>query len=153
MKAQFRFKRLGLVAMAVLLPFGTALAGMKLNVDSLSADGQEVRQLSCEMEEGGLMATLTIVGTLAKQKAALDRCAPNGAAFATKFTWKGRATSDVKVTGPATAQQNSCVAKVLAQITPPTQGTCSVIVLVGNTKGAQAAAAALLAKPAKGGEQ
>ena len=137
---------LWLVPLAALVTAGPAAAGMKLNVDSLSADGQEVRKLSCDMEDGGLMATLTIVSTLAKQKAALDRCAPKGAAFATKFTWKGKAASDIKVTGTATAQQNSCVAKVLAQITPPTDGTCSVIVLVGDPKVAQAAAEALLAK-------
>lgn len=146
MKVVSRLRMLGLTAVLGLGLAGPAAAGMKLNVDSLSADGQEVRRLSCDMEDGGLMATLTIVSTLAKQKAALDRCAPKGAAFATKFTWKGKAASDIKVTGAATAEQNSCVAKVLAQITPPTDGTCSVIVLVGASKAANAAADALVAK-------
>ena len=146
MKALDKFRMLWLVPLFALGTVSAAAAGMRLNVDSLSADGQEVRRLSCDMEDGGLMATLTIVGTLAKQKAALDRCAPKGAAFATKFTWKGKSASDIKVTGAATAEQNSCVAKVLGKITPPTDGTCSVIVLVGEQKAAQAAAQALLAK-------
>ncbi len=146
MKVRSRLQMFWLVPMLALGSVGDAAAGMKFNVDSLSADGQEVRKLSCDMEDGGLMATLTIVSTLAKQKAALDRCAPKGAAFATKFTWKGKAASDIKVTGAATAEQNSCVAKVLGQITPPTEGTCSVIVLVGESKAAKAAAEALLAK-------
>jgi hypothetical protein len=143
---KFRWAGLGAILSWALV--GNAAAGTKLNVASLSADGQEVRQLSCDLEEGGFTATFVVVGTLAKQKAALDRCAPKGAAFATSFTWRGGATSNVKVTGTTTAQQNSCVSRVLAQIAPPTEGSCSLILLVGDPKGAQAAAAALAGKPA-----
>ena len=141
---------MGLCLVAVLGMQSPAMAATKLNVGSLSVDGQEVRQLSCEMAEGGLLATMTIVATLAKQKAALDRCAPNGAAFSAKFTWKKGTTSDVQVTGPATPEQNGCVAKVLSQISPRTEGSCSVIVLVGDSKGAQAAAAGLMSPQNKG---
>ncbi len=149
MKTPSRFRLVGFFAVAMLGMWSSAVAATKLSVGSLSVDGQEVRQLSCEMAEGGLLATVTIVATLAKSKQALDRCAPAGAAFVAKFTWKQGVTSDVKVTGPATPEQNGCVEKVLGQISPKTNGSCSVIVLVGDSKGAQAAAAGLLGKPKK----
>ena len=73
MKTPSRFRLGGFFAVAMLGMWSSAVAATKLSVGSLSVDGQEVRQLSCEMAEGGLLATVTIVATLAKSKQALDR--------------------------------------------------------------------------------
>ena len=60
---------------------GTAAAKLSFNVAQLSADGQEVRNLTCELESGGLFGAIAVVSTLAKQKQALDACASEGAAL------------------------------------------------------------------------
>lgn len=135
--------RLVAVALVLAVPSLSA-AETTLNVESLSVDGQHVRDLTCRLGEGGLFAMMGVVGALAKQKAALDACAPSGAAFRVKWTWGAKTEVGVEAGGDAKAQK--CVARALEATKGPTTGTCSGLVLVGTTAAAEKAAAPLRKK-------
>src|SRR5262245_53549687 len=109
-----------------------AAAEMNLNVAKLSSNGMEVRNLSCKLESGGLFGSMLIVAELAKHKAAFDKCAPAGAAFATSFTWRDGKTSDVKVSASSDAKANACVVATLKKTKAAVVGTCEAVVLTGN---------------------
>lgn len=129
-----------LVACASLV--GLAHASTKLNIASMTADGQEVRNLSCDLESGSFFAGIAIVGSLAKKKAAFDECAKDGAAFRVTWKWDGSKAKDLKVTGGADAQ-NACIGRTFVLINGPVKGTCSAVLLAGKKEAAQKAAEAL----------
>lgn len=127
----------------------TAAAAMDLNVGKLSSNGMEVRDLKCKLEKGGLFGSMLIVAELAKHKAALDKCAPGGAAFAVSFTWRDGKTSDVKVSASSDAKANACVIATLKKTKAAVVGTCESVVLTGAKDKAGAAADALTKGEAK----
>jgi hypothetical protein len=117
-----------------------AAAEMNLNVGKLSSNGMEVRNLNCKLESGGLFGSMLIVAELAKHKAAFDKCAPGGAAFATSFTWRDGKTSDVKISASSDAKAEACVAATLKKTKAAVVGRCEAVVLAGNKAKAEAAA-------------
>lgn len=128
-----------LVAAPLLLP-ARAGGATRVSVESLNVDGVEVRDLACELDEGGMFAVMAVVGALAKQKKALDACAPAGAAFHTTWTWSGGKTAAVEVKRSSLPPKDACVARALRAAGSGPAGTCEAIVLAGAAKGAQAAA-------------
>ena len=124
----------------------TAQADMTLSLDSLSADGLEVRALSCTLKQGGLLASAMVVGALAAQKSVFDACAPEGGAFRLSWSWEG-ATTVQQVSGGSPTQQE-CITAALQVVSPPTLGHCSAILLAGSPAEAAAAAEALQRDPA-----
>jgi hypothetical protein len=135
-----------LVLALVLLP-AAALAGSTLTAGKLSVNGLEVRDVSCTLEKADFLGLLTVVGALAKEKAALDACAPGGAAFAAEWAWAGGKATDAKVARSSKAAANGCVAKALRRTRATVDGRCTGTVLVGEAKAAAKAADAL--PPAK----
>jgi len=136
----------------LVLSAAPARADMNINVGKLSADGLEVRNLSCSLKDGGLFGALAIVGALGKQRKAFDACAKDGAAFAVEFVWsKDGKAGDAKVTSSSDAKANACVLSALKKVKPTVSGSCSTVILAGNTAKAEAAAATLKkdAAPAK----
>ena len=128
------------LATTVLLGSGLAAAKMNINVSSLSADGQEVRNLSCALESGGLFASVAVVGALAKQKSALSACAPQGAAFSVQLTFAGGGSKGAKVVSSTDKAKESCVARALSNLHTDLEGTCNAIILTGNPAAANKAA-------------
>lgn len=119
------------------------VADANVTVESIAADGLELRQLACAVDGGmPMFGTLAIAGTLAKQKKAIDRCAPAGQAFAVTWTFVGG-----KVKGPVanggSAKANTCIAKAVAKAAAPMDGRCGAIVLAGDVAKAEASIAAL----------
>lgn len=139
MKIKSLRSALAIFAISVAVP-SIALAEMNLNVGKLSSNGMEVRNLKCKLESGGLFGSMLIVAELAKHKAAFDKCAPGGAAFATSFTWRDGKTSDVKISASSDAKGNACVAATLKKTKAAVVGTCEAIVLTGNKAKSEAAA-------------
>jgi hypothetical protein len=132
---------------ALVLSLATpASAEMSFNVEKLSANGMEVRNLSCKLQQGGFFGPMVIVAELAKYKKAFDQCAPGGAAFATEFTWKGGKARAAKVTASSDASAESCVTATLKKTKATVSGTCSAVLLAGDVLKAQEAAAALSKK-------
>jgi hypothetical protein len=136
-----------MAAAACLALVGVAHASTRINIGSMTADGQEVRNLSCDLDSGGFFAGIAIVGGLAKKKKAFDACVKTGAAFQISWRWDGSSAKDLKVTG-GTDAQNACISKAFQVISGPVKGRCSAVLLAGKKDEAQKAAEALLGKPA-----
>jgi hypothetical protein len=134
-----------LVVAGCMAALGIAHAGTKINIGKMTADGQEVRSLSCNLDDGGLFASMAIVGGLAKQKKAFDACAKDGAAFKIEWAWNGDRAKDLKVSG-GTDAQNACISKAFAEIKGPVKGKCSAVLLAGKAEAAAKAAVALEGK-------
>lgn len=115
-----------------------SITDANLQVESIAADGLELRDLSCAVTGGMPMrGALLIAGTLAKQKRALDRCAPEGQAFAVTWTFVDGKARDIEATGGA-ATANTCVAAAVARTVSTLEGRCGAVVLVGKPEGAAA---------------
>lgn len=106
-----------------------ALAETTVSVDNLSVDGLQVSALRCTLDRGGLLASAMVVGALAAQKETLDRCAPPGTPVTIRWTWADDTTvthiDDQEVT------TEHCVYKALRPISPPSRGSCTATVLLG----------------------
>ena len=139
-----KMKRLvfGVALCALLLP-GLSQAQTRVTVGSLTVDGLEVRNLSCFLAQGGLLASAAVVSALAKQKKPLDACQPAGAAFEVKWEWDKATT--VEVTRSTAKTRDKCVLGVMKKTRGP-RGTCSAVLLVGKAEAAGKAADTL--KPA-----
>lgn len=135
-----------LAAAACLALAGIAHASTRINIGSMTADGQEVRNLSCDLDSGGFFAGIAIVGGLAKKKKAFDACIKSGgAAFQVSWRWDGSSAKDLKVTGGSDAQ-NACIGKAFQVISGPVKGKCSAVLLAGKKEEAQKAAETLTGK-------
>lgn len=122
---------------------GEASARASINVSSMDVDGQAVRDLACEIDNGGVFAVMGVVGTIAKQKKALDACAPAGAAFRVSWTWAGGKATRVDVLAASDATKSACVQKALQLTTTNTNGDCRAVLLVGDATAAKRAATKL----------
>jgi hypothetical protein len=109
----------------------------------MNVDGQEIRELKCELASGGIFASMAVVASLAAQKEALDKCAPAGGAFAASWRWENGKTSDVKVSRSSASAKDACVTKALEKVESGLTGTCTAVVLVGEPEAARKAAAGL----------
>lgn len=107
------------------------VADANVTVESLAADGLELRELACAMESMPLLGTLVIAGSLAKQKRAIDRCASAGQAFAVTWTFTGGKVKDVAAKG-GTEAANKCIAKAVARAAAPLEGRCGAVILAGD---------------------
>ena len=105
----------------------------KITMGSISADGLELRDLSCELDGGGLFGGLAVVGALAKQKPAIDACAPDGATFGVDFAFHGGRTTAKVATGGETSQR-ACVQRALARVHAPLEGRCTAKLLAGSKR-------------------
>lgn len=113
-----------------------------VKVDSIAADGLELRQLACALDSMPLLGTLSIVGSFAKHKPAIDRCAPEGRAFTVTWSFSSGRVEDVVVEGGST-RANACVAKAIGRAVAPFEGRCGAVVLVGDPRAAAASADAV----------
>jgi hypothetical protein len=124
-----------------------AMAGTTLEVGSMTVDGVTVLDLRCDLTgKGGPLASLGIVGGLARQKEALHACAPQGGAAQVKLPG---AQGGPVVSWVSDGVKARCVERALAPV-PAVAGTCEATVLLGAEDGARAAVASRpgAAKPA-----
>lgn len=122
-----------------------AFAGTDINVEEMNVDGLVVRELKCSLASGGFLGPITVVGTLAQQRTAIDACTPTGGAFRATWTWTGGKVSAAKVDQSSPAAKSACFQAALQAATPSLDGSCSALVLAGETAGAETAAASLKA--------
>ena len=123
------------------------LLSSDLNVGSLSVDGLEVRDLACTMDQVNFMTGMQTVAALAARKADFDACAPEGAAFAVKWTWGSKGTADVGVVNSSKTTANACIQKALVKASSSLTGKCTAVILAGDATAAATAAAALAPPP------
>ena len=128
----------------MLTPFlALHLSSVTIPIEGMEVDGQRVSELRCELESGGLLASALVVGSLARQKPALDACAPEGGAYIATWTWG--AGAEVEVTKGSPESGNACVQKALEATVSDLKGTCTATLLVGEVEGSTAALATLTA--------
>ncbi len=101
------------------------LPNATLTIGSLTADGFTIKNLSCELTDGGLGALLagpTIAAALGSKKAALKKCSPQGEEARVWFQMQGGKT-DGKAKASSAAVE-ACVVKVLKTVPAVSEGTC-----------------------------
>lgn len=123
------------------------LAAGDLNVESMSVDGLEVRNLACTLEEVNFLSGMMTVAALAARKADFDACAPEGAAFTVRWTRGEKGNLEATVLGSSKPAANACMQKALVKASGDLKGTCTTTILAGEPGAAASAAAALLATP------
>ena len=120
-------------------PAATALVqveGATLTVGGIEADGLEVAELVCAIERAPLMGTLVLIGSLAKQDAAFDRCAPAGDAVIVHWSFDAGRVRGLAVEGGASKKVDACVAKAMAKVVGPFDVRCGAVLRVGDAAGA-----------------
>lgn len=126
-----------------LLATPAAIAETKVSIGAVTVDQLAVRDLSCALDHGGMMEVMSVVGNLAKQRSALDACAPDGAAFRVQWKWTGAGATPVKVLKGSAPGENQCIERALTNTRSANTGECTATVLVGNAAKAAKAADAL----------
>lgn len=121
-----------------------------LRVGSIAADGLELRDVACAVDDGPpMLGALVVVASLAKQHRAIDKCAPKGQAFAATWTFtRGKVKQPVVTGGSASA--NACVARAIAKAIAPFEARCGAFVLAGKPEAAAATLEAVRASRAGG---
>lgn len=121
-----------------------ASAGMSLNVESMTVDGLEIRDLSCEITSGGLFASAEIASGLAKQKASFDQCvAPAGAAFRMQWSVAGGPATGTTVLQSTAPAADKCMVAAFAAVSSTSVASCEGTILAGDATQAAAAAVQL----------
>lgn len=110
--------------------------GATLTVGGIEADGLEIAELVCAIERAPLMGTLLLIGSLAKQDAAFDRCAPAGDAVIVHWSFDGRGVRGLAVEGGASKKVDACVAKAMAKVVGPFDARCGAVLRLGSAAGA-----------------
>lgn len=125
--------------LALLLFSAPAFAGTSVSVSSMSVNGMELRDISCELTTGGMFASMAVTAEIANQKPAYDACHPAGAAVAMSWTWKDGKTSNVTVVASSHEPANTCMIAALGAIESSQSGTCNATLLIGDPTAATAA--------------
>jgi hypothetical protein len=119
-------------------PPSSGVPGATLTMGSLSADGLSAKDISCRIDGGGggggLFGALTgpavIIGSLAKKKPQLDRCAPQGAEVRVRWSFsRGRVTKAEAV--DAKPPMKACVEAVVKSAVSTMDGECAATLLLG----------------------
>lgn len=130
--------------MLLLLLVWSALAGMTLNMETVAVNGVELRAVQCELNSGGLVASIGVVASVAEQKAALDACAPAGAAARVGWTWKDGKVAETSVQRVEGTAQASCIQAALKRTVSGIDGVCQAVILLGPAEAAAKAADVLV---------
>lgn len=115
-----------------------------LEMGETEVNGLRLSTLQCSGVKRPLLGGMAIVGAVAKQKSALDACAPAGDAVVATWTSEAGPLKKLEVAGSSSGKTDACIEKGLAQVSSPFAATCAAIVMVGDAAGADAAAKALL---------
>lgn len=122
-----------------------AVPGANVTVQEVEADGQRLAELACQADRLPLFGTLAVVASIAEQRKALSRCAPDGGAVALTWTFRGGKTREVEVEHASSARAGSCAAKVMQKVVAPFEARCGAVVLLGDPAGADRSLAELRA--------
>lgn len=106
------------------------VSGANVRIDSMTADGLTIEELSCRADGLGILGSILIVGSLSKHKKALDACAPGGDRARVEWTAGSGKVGNVKVKAKTPAVEK-CVTKVLASAQAPFEGSCAATLVIG----------------------
>ena len=97
--------------------------GANLKVGSMTVDGFTVSDLACRLEGGGFLASATVVGGLAAQKGAIQKCGKSGDKVHVLWDLAGGKSTNIKVTG-GTAKAQKCVTAAMKKVKVGIPGQC-----------------------------
>lgn len=100
-----------------------AVTGANLKVGSMTVNGFTVSDLSCRLEGGGFLASATVVGGLAAQKGAIQKCGKTGDKVHVLWDLAGGKSTNIKVTG-GSAKAQKCVGKAMKKVKVGIPGQC-----------------------------
>lgn len=124
-------------------PVGSAPSGVPgatVTLGSLTADGLSARDMSCRFDGnagvGGLFGAFTgpavVIGSLAKKKAELDRCAPQGAEVRVRWSFAGGRVSRAEAVDTKPPLK-ACVEAVVKSAVCPMDGECAATLRIGKS--------------------
>ncbi len=119
--------------------------GANISMESVEADGQRLLGLACRADRLPLLGSLAVVGSIAEQKRAFDRCVPKGGAVALTWTFRKGRARDVSVRSASSKKAGACIAKAMGKVVAPFSAECGAVVLAGDAKGADEALERVLA--------
>jgi hypothetical protein len=111
---------------------------MEFSEASFSQDGFEARNFHCKLNAETKGAQGYIKAGLVDQDAALDACAPKGAAIEVTWSYVSSAAQNVSVVGQ-NASQAKCITKAMAGVRAGVDASCSAVLLLGDLTAATAA--------------
>ncbi|PRQ03438.1 hypothetical protein ENSA5_15990 [Enhygromyxa salina] len=103
-----------------------------------SKDGFEARDFHCSFDWPTRHAARYIAAGLADEDAALDACAPEGAAVEVEWSYAGGPTQNISVSAESSKIAN-CVTTAMTKVRAGVEGDCSAILLIGDPARAAAA--------------
>jgi hypothetical protein len=106
------------------------IEGANVEVGESNTNGLAIANLSCK-SEGGLLASMGILGGLGAKGDALQTCAGKPEKVRVHFAYAGGNTSDVRVADASVPGVAQCVSSVLVTTTLPESGTCIATITVG----------------------
>lgn len=118
-----------------------------MNIETVAVNGVELRAVHCDLNSGGLMASIGVVASVAEQKAALDACAPAGAAAQVGWTWKDGKVAETTVQRMEGKAAASCIQAALKRTVSGIDGACQAVILLGPPEAATKAADVLAPPP------
>ncbi|MDC0721268.1 tetratricopeptide repeat protein [Nannocystis bainbridge] len=107
---------------------------------TLTMAGLTVHELACRMPQTDPLALAEALEGVAAHKAALDACAPAGAAVAVVWSYRGGRAGQVRVEG-ADPRLAGCVRKAVERARSSLAASCAATVLIGEAVGARKALA------------
>ena len=123
---------------AAAAPAASGVQGATLTMGSITADGLNAKDISCRIDAGGggggLFGALTgpavIIGSLAKKKPQLDRCAPQGAEVRVRWSFAGGRVTKAEAVD-AKPPMKACVEAVVKSAISTMDGECAATLLIG----------------------
>jgi hypothetical protein len=119
-------------------PVAEVAEPMEFKEASFSQDGFEARNFHCKLNAETKGAQGFIKAGLVDQDAALDACAPKGAAIEVTWSYISSAAQNVSVTA-TDAKQAKCITKAMGGVRAGVDATCSAVLLLGDLTAATAA--------------
>ncbi|EKD41182.1 MAG: hypothetical protein ACD_73C00812G0005 [uncultured bacterium] len=101
----------------------SSFAGSNFTAGEMTIDGQTIRNLDCNLDEGGFMPLLAVVTAIAGQKEGLKSCQSSGGPIDAQWTWSASKTS-VQIKNITDKTKAQCYAKAIEKTKGPL-GTCS----------------------------
>lgn len=111
---------------------------MNFDAAELSQDGFEARNLHCTFDDASSVATGYITASLVDADAALDACAPKGAAIEVTWAYLGGPIGDISVVAERSKVANCVAAAMSNNVSAGVKATCSAVLLLGDIAGATA---------------
>ena len=111
---------------------------IKVDQDVVSRDGFEARDLHCVIDVPTRGATGYILAGLTDADAALDACAPKGAAIKVEWSYVNNVAGNASVSASSQKMAN-CVAKAMGEVHAGVSAKCSAVLLLGDLTAATAA--------------